>query len=233
MGKSKKKNRNRTRAAPSQSSTSYLCSMDAYETLCCTGYTKLSQNPEIMSAVNKIADLISSMTIHLMSNTEMGDKRIKNELSKKIDIYPNKYMTRKTFVSAIVRTLLLEGDGNSVVLPTYKGQLIDDLVIIPPGHYTLFQKGYGYGLLINGVEFEPSDVLHYVINPEPEYPWKGTGYRITLKDVAHNLKQAAKTQRGFMESKWKPSMIVKVDALTEEFSSKEGRKKLLEKYIEA
>ena len=207
--------------------------MDAYETLCCTGYTKLSQNPEIMSAVNKIADLISSMTIHLMSNTEMGDKRIKNELSKKIDIYPNKYMTRKTFVSAIVRTLLLEGDGNSVVLPTYKGQLIDDLVIIPPGHYTLFQKGYGYGLLINGVEFEPSDVLHYVINPEPEYPWKGTGYRITLKDVAHNLKQAAKTQRGFMESKWKPSMIVKVDALTEEFSSKEGRKKLLEKYVEA
>lgn len=186
-----------------------------------------------MSAVNKIADLISSMTIHLMSNTEMGDKRIKNELSKKIDIYPNKYMTRKTFVSAIVRTLLLEGDGNSVVLPTYKGQLIDDLVIIPPGHYTLFQKGYGYGLLINGVEFEPSDVLHYVINPEPEYPWKGTGYRITLKDVAHNLKQAAKTQRGFMESKWKPSMIVKVDALTEEFSSKEGRKKLLEKYVEA
>ena len=33
-----------------------------------------------------------------------------------------------------------------------------------------------------------------------------------------------------MESKWKPSLIVKVDALTEEFASPTGRKKLLESY---
>jgi len=35
-----------------------------------------------------------------------------------------------------------------------------------------------------------------------------------------------------MESKWKPSIIVKVDGLTEEFASKEGRGKLLKQYIE-
>ena len=35
-----------------------------------------------------------------------------------------------------------------------------------------------------------------------------------------------------MESKWKPSLIVKVDALTEEFSSPEGRRVLLESYID-
>lgn len=35
-----------------------------------------------------------------------------------------------------------------------------------------------------------------------------------------------------MSSKWKPSIIVKVDALTDEFASKEGRKKLLEEYID-
>ena len=34
----------------------------------------------------------------------------------------------------------------------------------------------------------------------------------------------------FMSSKWKPSLIVKVDALTDEFSSPSGRKKLLESY---
>jgi HK97 family phage portal protein len=34
-----------------------------------------------------------------------------------------------------------------------------------------------------------------------------------------------------MESKWKPSVIVKVDALTDEFSGPEGRKKLLDDYI--
>lgn len=35
-----------------------------------------------------------------------------------------------------------------------------------------------------------------------------------------------------MESKWKPSIVVKVDGLTDEFSSKEGRKKLLDSYLE-
>lgn len=35
-----------------------------------------------------------------------------------------------------------------------------------------------------------------------------------------------------MQSKWKPSIIVKVDALTEEFSSPEGRRQLLSDYID-
>ena len=35
-----------------------------------------------------------------------------------------------------------------------------------------------------------------------------------------------------MESKWKPSVIVKVDGLVDEFSTKEGRKTLLSDYME-
>ena len=35
-----------------------------------------------------------------------------------------------------------------------------------------------------------------------------------------------------MSSKWKPSIIVRVDALTDEFSSPEGRQKLLSEYID-
>ena len=35
-----------------------------------------------------------------------------------------------------------------------------------------------------------------------------------------------------MQSKWKPSIIVKVDALTDEFSSPEGRSQLLRDYID-
>lgn len=230
MGKEKKKKR-QARAEPKAST--FLCSMDAYETLCCTGYTKLSKNPEIMSAINKIADLISSMTIHLMENTQNGDVRIKNELSKKIDVNPNRYMTRKTFISSIVRCLLLEGDGNAVVQPVYSGNILDDLVIVPPGRFYFTPEGYGYNVSINGKVFSPDEVVHFVINPDPEYSWKGTSYRTTLKDVANNLKQAAETKKGFMESKWKPSVVVKVDGLTDEFSSKIGRKKLLEQYIES
>ncbi|MBE7044774.1 MAG: phage portal protein [Ruminococcaceae bacterium] len=232
MSKKKRRNQgNQVRAAPEK--VSFLCSPDAYETLCCTGYTKLSQNPEIMAAVNKIAALISGMTLHLMSNTDNGDVRIKNELSKKLDITPNRFMTRKTFTAVLVRSLLLEGDGNAVVLPVYKNGMLEDLQPIPPEHCTFVPDGYGYHVLVNGVRFEPSEILHYVLNPEPYYPWKGSGYKTTLREVAHNLKQAAETKKGFMESKWKPSMIVKVDALTDEFASKEGRKKLLNEYIES
>lgn len=231
MGKEKKKKR-QARAEPGKSEMAFLCTTEAYDTLCCTGYTKLSQNPEIMAAVNKIADLISSMTIHLMGNTDGGDVRIRNELSRKIDINPNRYMTRKTFMAAVVRSILLEGDGNAVVLPKIQKGFIDDLVIMQPGTYSFHPDGYGYTVQINGVQFDPSEVLHFVINPEPAYPWRGTGYRTTLKDVAHNLKQAGETKKGFMESKWKPSLIVKVDGLTDEFSGKEGRKNLRKQYLE-
>ena len=49
--------------------------------------------------------------------------------------------------------------------------------------------------------------------------------------MAKHLKHAAATEKGFMASKWEPSVIVKVDALTDEFSSPDGRKKLLNEYM--
>ena len=209
----------------------FLVSDAAYETLCVPGYTSLANNPEIVTAVNTIASLISSMTIHLMANTSKGDVRIKNELSKKIDIYPWSSGTRQTFIHTVVRSMLLEGDGNAFVLPVTSGGLLEDLVPIPPSQATTQPDGYKYKVFLNGVEHDPSNVLHFVINPDPANPWKGTGYRLSLKEVANNLKQAAATEKAFMASKWKPSVIVKVDALTDEFSSPEGRKKLLESYI--
>lgn len=232
MGKGSRK-RSRARAEPERKGNTMLCSLDTFDTLCSTGYVRLSDNPEIMAAVNKVADLISSMTVHLMANTEKGDIRVKNELSKKVDIYPNRFMTRKTFIAAIVRILLLEGDGNAFVIPETQGGLLQDLWVQPPSSVSMVQDGRGYQVRVDGIPQDPSEILHFVINPSPQQPWKGTGYRTTLKDVADNLKQAAKTKKGFMESKWKPSMIVKVDGLTDEFASREGRRSLLEQYIES
>ena len=201
--------------------------------IACGTYRSLDMCPEIVTACKTIADMISSMTIYLMANTEQGDKRIKNELSRKIDINPSKWMTRRTWMSAIVMNLILYGRGNSVVLPhTWEGML-EELEVIPARRVRFEAKEKGYSVIIDGTRKNPDNLLHFVYNPDPRYPWKGIGMTVVLSDVADNLKQAAATTKAFMESKWKPSVVVKVDALTDEFADPEGRKKLLESYVES
>ena len=228
----RKKNKPTTRAEPEKKSVAWLCSPEAYETLCCTGYSSLAHNPEICAAVDTIAKLVGSMTIHLMENTEDGDVRVRNQLSRKVDIEPNSYMGRSNFVQWIVKTMFLGGDGNAVVWPKTSGGYLDELIPIPPSMVSLIPDGWGYKIYVNGTEYDPQKLLHFALNPDESQPWRGTGYRVALKDVANNLKQAAATRKGFMESKWKPSIIVKVDAMTDEFSSPEGRRKLLSEYID-
>lgn len=198
----------------------------------CAGYTSLDRCPEVLTAVRRIAELIGSMTIHLMSNTEQGDVRIVNELSRMIDITPMPNMTRSTWVESFVKTMLLEGRGNAIVLPHTSGGYLRKLEPIAASRVAFEEIGYSdYNVLIDGVRYKPDDVLHFVYNPDPVYLWKGQGIQISLRDVANNLKQAAATTRGFMESKWKPSVIVRVDAMTEELQSPEGRQKILDEYI--
>lgn len=229
----KKKQKMKTRAEPTSRTMSWLCSQEAFDTLTCQGYTSLDHNPEIITGVNKIAKLIGAMTIHLMRNTENGDVRVKNELSRKIDINPNASMTRAAFIQWIVVTLFLYGDGNAVVYPQFRRGYLRDLKPVPAAMTSFIPDGiWDYKVLINGAEYSPDEVLHFVLNPGNYYPWRGQGLQVALMDVANNLKQAAATEKGFMQSKWKPSIIVKVDALTEEFSSPEGRSKLLADYID-
>lgn len=217
-----------------KNSVGFLVSKEAYETLCVSGYTRLDQIPEIVTGCYKKASLLASMTIHLMSNKDNGDIRIQNELSRMIDINPNKYMTRVNFMTIVIMNMLLYGKGNSIVRVNTKKGLLDSMDPIPPNRVTLVPdaSGYAYTVNIDGVARDPDDILHFVYNPDPYQPWRGRGMQVVLKDVAGNLRQAAATEKGFMESKWKPSVIVKVDGLTEEFASPEGRKKLLESYID-
>lgn len=214
----------------------FLRTQEAYDMLCCEGYTSLDKCPEVLTACRKIAVLISSMTIHLMHNTENGDQRVINQLSRKIDINPFRYTTRRSWMEFIVMQMLLHGRGNSVVMVHMeKGEkddwILGDLEPLPRYRYSFINDGYGYYIWIDGKRFEPDEVLHFIENPDPHYPWLGRGATIVLKDVANNLKQAATTEKGFLESKWKPSIIVKVDAINEELSTPEGRKVILNDYV--
>jgi len=203
--------------------------------LCVPGYTSLDQNPEIMTACRKIAELIGTMTIHLMANTEKGDIRVVNELSRAIDINPIGTMTRSHWMEAIVMNLLLYGEGNSIVWPhTWGGNLVS-LEPIAASRVTLMpgENMYrDYKIQIDGVNHDPSNMLHFVHNPDKTFLWKGRGLRVSLQEIAQNLKQAAATEKGFMESKWKPSLIVKVDAMAKEFADRAGREKLRADYLE-
>ena len=231
-----KKNR-RGRTAPLVRNTGQAQTVALWlsqDEICCPGYIRLCDSPEIVSACLRIAELLGSQTIYLMSNTDAGDIRITNELSRLIDITPCGTMTRMQWMTSIVNTLLNTGNGNSVVVPhTYDG-IIKSLEPIAASRVQLqpVTNSYrDYRILIDGKAYKPEDLIHFVYNPDPVYPWKGRGVTFVLKTIVDNLAQAQSTENAYMRSEWKPSIIVKVDALTEEFASPEGRQKLLDSYI--
>lgn len=198
------------------------------------GYTRLSDNPEIQTACLRIAELIGSMTIYLMSNTDRGDERITNELSRMIDITPNGNMTRMQWMTGIVMNLLLYGKGNSVVIPHTHEGILQSLEPISADRVDFQPVGNSrreYRVMIDGQPRDPDGLLHFAYNPDPAYLWKGRGVTVTLKDIAANLKQAEKTKSAFLSSEWKPSVIVKVDSTNEMYKDPEQRRKFLESYI--
>lgn len=212
-------------------------SCNDFESLCSTDYVSLDRNPEIMTACKKIAELIGSMTIYLMENTKKGDVRIINELSRKIDIDPISTMTRSHWMQGIVMNMLLYGSGNAIVVPhTYDG-ILKSLEPISAQRVQFQPKTTStsmyrdYYVLIDGIQRRPDDLLHFTYNPDDMYLWKGKGITVCVRDIANNLKQASKTKKAFMGSEYKPSLIVKVDGLIDEFSNKDGRQKILEDFV--
>lgn len=220
----------RDKPAQARSSVGFVMGSN-WNSVCCDGYTRLADNPEVLMAVWRIAELISSMSIRIMANTASGDVRIYNGLSRRLDITPNRYMTRKTMMAAILGTLLLDGSGNAVVWPKTTDGLLEELVPIPPSQVSFLPDGFGYRVQIGGVPYDPDSLLHFVLNPSTERPWLGTGYRVALKTVVKNLQQAGRTKNAFLSSEWKPSVIVKVDGNSDELTSTDGRRRLAEQYL--
>lgn len=221
----------RTRAEPAR----VTFGIADWDSLSCLGYTRLSDNPEVRICVDLISDLVSNMTIYLMQNTDQGDVRIKNGLSRKLDIEPYPNMTKKSWLYNIVHTMLLEGNGNAFVLPKIQrkdgASYIASLKPMQPYMTSIVQGVNNYSVSYGGQIYEPDEVLHFVLSPDPDRPYMGSGYRVTLADIVGNLKQASKTKSEFMKDKWRPSVIISVNGMTEEFASETGREEILKKYI--
>lgn len=222
------------RDAPSSSSQSavalWLNSEDAKNILCPEGYTPLSQNDVVCRCAHKIADMVSNMTIYLMQNGKKGDTRIKNELSRVIDITPNQIMTRKTFVYKLVDDMVK--CGNAVALPSYNGTLLESMTWLDASaaSYSDLDSDGHYFITISGKRYRDDEVLHFVLIPDKDKPWRGVGYAPQIAESVKTYLQANATKTGFLRSKWKPSMIISINADTEELQDPEKRKKILGSY---
>lgn len=120
--------------------------------------------------------------------------------------------------------------GNVIVLPKIKNNLIDDLQILNIDRVSFEDDGESYKIRYGSMIFYPDEFLHFILIPDDDYPYKGQGYTLTIKETVLNLLQANATKTGFLKSKWKPSMIMSINADVEELQDPEKRNKILGSY---
>jgi HK97 family phage portal protein len=197
----------------------WLQGEEATNILMPSGYIPITKNEEVKKCSHKIADLVSSMTIMLMENSQDGDIRLKNELAKKIDVYPNNYMTRKNFIYKVVADMLTH--GNSVVYPTIENGLIDNLTIWDMSRINFHEDEEAYSIQYKLQRFDPMELLHFVLIPDDLLPFKGQGFIPIVKDAIANLIQANTTK----------TLIIKVESDAEGMQVQEERQKILNSYV--
>lgn len=203
----------------------------AWRVLCCDGYKPITQCAEVQMCLHKISALVASMTLHLMRNTSGGDVREINELSRKLDINPSRNMTHQNFFHLLTYTLLAE--GNQVTIPEYAADgFLLNLRPVRPSQLILQENGEDYIIRDGQRIYQPDEALHFVLNPDPEQPWRGMGHAVSLRDVVKNIRQANATKQALLESP-APSLIIKVDAVDEDFTSVEGRQRMGAQYLDA
>lgn len=194
------------------------------------GYIRITDNEEIKKCTHIIADLVSNMTIMLMLNGKNGDIRIKDELAKKIDVNPHKYLSRKNFIYRLVKEMI--DSGNCVVYPHYNGDYLDNLSFMPGCSFIANQNGIGYNITYSSKIYNPYDVLHFLLNPSINEPFRGLGAMPFLRQTINDIAQEQNTKTGFLKSKWKPSIIVTVNSDIEDLQDKDKRSKILNSYTE-
>ena len=184
----------------------------------------------MISCIDRIAGVISSATIYLMRNTDNGDKRVKNRLSRFVDVTPWPDMaTRQSWMDWIVSTMLGPGDGNAFVLPHVRGGEFTALEPMPGASAVMTEDGYE--VIWRGRTYAPDEVLHFRLHTDTDQPWKGRGYRVQAGAIAAGLKQVSELKESLSSPDYKPPLIVSVDTdadLADEEKREEFRKKYLE-----
>ena len=221
---------NRKRDAQQRSSNVgvSVINLDSPGVLTGCGYHRLVDAPEVASAIWIIADLISSMPIHLMEKQKNGDKRIRDALSRKIDIDPWSLGTRQIWVHWIVETML--NDGEAVVIPQTAGTMISDLTPAPDATLHRPTGSTTYYALYKGHQLEAGNILHFRLRPDPLQPWRGLGPQVQLDQVIKSIITTAETKTAYMSSEYKPPIVIAVNT-DSPLSDETERNKFIKKYL--
>ena len=176
------------------------------------GYHNLLDAPEVVSCIDRIAGVISSATIYLMRNTNDGDKRVKNRLSRFVDVTPwGDLATRQSWMDWIVATELGKGDGNAYVLPRTRFGEFTALEPMPGASAIADAGSRSYTVSWKNKVYEPDEVLHFRLHADPDYPWKGRGYRVQAGALAASLRQVGELKDNLTDPDYKPPLIISVD----------------------
>lgn len=195
------------------------------------GYHRLIDSPEVSSCINRISAILSSATIYLMENQKLGDVRIHDGLSRLVDIEPwPGVMTRALWMDWIFSTMLGEGDGNACVLPEIEDGRIARLRPMPNAAALPIGDGDDYYITWRGRSYHPSEVLHYRLFTDPQYPWKGRGYRLQLKQVVEALSNSDAVKKSLSSPDYKPPLCVFVNS-DNDFSDEKKRDKFRKQYL--
>lgn len=206
-----------------------LTDSDGWREILCSGYRPVMECPTIRRCVDVYAHLIASMTIRIMRNGEKGDERIKDGLSRVIDINPMPHMTRVNWLTLLTRTMLTR--GNAFVLPVYRAGFLEELKILPPGETSIIQIDEAdYRVQYRGINYTPDAILNFVFEPDENSPYIGKGWSAHLSDVVKSI-TATNAAKLSVQSSPFPTLVVKVDGYNEEMKTPEGRDALADKYI--
>lgn len=206
-----------------------LTDTDGWREILSAGYRPVMDCPEIQRCVNVYAHMIASMTIRIMKNGEKGDERIKDNLSRRIDIQPAPNMTRINWLTRLVNIMLKR--GNAFVLPVYQNGYLEELTILPPAETSIIEiDDKNYKVRFRGRELSPDQILNFVYEPDENRPYRGKGFSGILQEIVKSIR-ATNAAKIAVQSSPFPSLVIKVDGYDDRLKSAEGREEMADEFI--
>lgn len=196
------------------------------------GYRRLLDCPEVSACVDRISGIVSTCTIYQMRSGPKGDTRVKDALSRFVDIDPWPGMSSGPLLKSwIVSTLLSTGDGNAYVLPHRSGGRFTALEPMPGASAAEDKERGSYRVSWRGLTLDPDEILHFRLHADPDKPWKGRGYKIPVARLADSLLATEQLKAALSSPKYKPPLIVSVNS-DSDLSGDEARERIRQKYLE-